>query len=114
MADHFDDHPAAQLRREIKDEIHQDLTLPPAAQVAERAAAHGVEAVEADEEECRRPPCLQYHSRQPSTSGTTRRESHAKRAAPIVIGSAATVKQDSASDDTWTNCRRPYFLMSPQ
>ncbi len=34
MADHFEDDPAAQLRREIKDEIYQDLALSPAAQAA--------------------------------------------------------------------------------
>ena len=68
MADHFEDDPAAQLRREIKDEIYQDLALSPAAQaVAMRGAAQLVEAdrqaatdqqrrseVEADEEERRR------------------------------------------------------------
>ena len=55
MADHFEDDPAAQLRREIKDDIYQDLALSPAAQAAAmRAEAHRAEAVEADEEERRR------------------------------------------------------------
>jgi hypothetical protein len=55
MDGHFDDDPAAQLRREIKDEIYQDAGFSPAAQAtAMRAAAHRVEAVEADEEERRR------------------------------------------------------------
>ena len=55
MADHFEDDPAAQLRREIKDEIYQDAGFSPAAQAAAmRAAAHRAEAVEADEKERRR------------------------------------------------------------
>jgi hypothetical protein len=68
MADHFEDDPAAQLRREIKDEIYRDAGFSPAAQAAAmRAAAQLVEAdrqaatdqqrrseVEADEEERRR------------------------------------------------------------
>jgi hypothetical protein len=68
MADQFEDDPAAQLRREIKNEIYQDAGFSPAAQAAAmRTAAQLVEAdrqaatdqqhrseVEADAEERRR------------------------------------------------------------